>query len=160
MKQPFTLTRRKGTLPQTGPAIPHQQLSQIAPAELQEQLWQRMSELGHVITGHSNISMHDTRALHLESSHAQGPRTAFMIGTEFAHLHGHHDGSLHMALPPNLVRQVVLLGWGEVHPIARSSPNPTLLMVFGPRNAQELEIVWQLVALSYNYARGINQTLA
>jgi phospholipase/carboxylesterase len=146
------LPKRKGPKPQTGPAIPHQQLSQIAPITLQQQLWDRMQHLAHIIQGRSYVSMPDTRALHMEPDHAKGPRTAFMMGTEFCHLHGPSDGSLHMALPPKVVAEVIATGWGEVHPIVRDSHNPTLVMVYGPRDDDELEIAWELVQRSYNYA--------
>ena len=39
------LSGRSGERPRTGPEIPHQQLDQIAPAELQQELWRRMAAL-------------------------------------------------------------------------------------------------------------------
>src|SRR5919204_5511596 len=89
------LPERRGPRPRTGPAIPHQQLSQTAPPELQEELWRRMSELDGVRTGRSGVSLPDTRALHLEPGLAAGPRGAVMVGTEFAPLHGKPHGSPH-----------------------------------------------------------------
>src|SRR4051794_34514646 len=83
---------RSGPRPQTGPAIPHQQLTQIAPALLQEELWRRMTGLEGVRTGRSGVSLPDTRALHLDHGLAAGPREAFMVGTEFAHIHSRGDG--------------------------------------------------------------------
>lgn len=148
------LTARTGQKPATGPVIPHQQLSQNAPVDLQESLWQRMIQLPHVITGPSLVSAHDTRALHLQPAYARGPAGSLMVGTEFAHLHGPGDGSLHMMLPPALVTDIIAKGWGEVHPIARSQPSPALVMIFGPRDADELETVWQLVRASYDFAAG------
>ncbi|MEV8021355.1 luciferase family protein [Streptomyces sp. NPDC086554] len=147
------LSSRSGPKPRTGPAIPHQQLSQIAPAELQEQLWSRMLTLAGATAGRSNISFPETRALHLAPEAAAGPAEAFLIGTEFAHLHGVEDGSLHLALPESEAQEVVAAGWGELHPLAREGRRPpTLLMVFGPRDEHELEIVWELVRRSHRFA--------
>ena len=149
------LPERPGERPKTGPAIPHQQLSQNAPASLQEELWGRMSGLEGVRTGPSGVSLPETRALHLDRELAGGPPEAFMVGTEFAHLHGSEDGSLHLSLPSDLAREAIERGWAELHPLARSGQLPqTLVMVYGPRESGELETVWRLVAASYEYARG------
>ncbi|MFH0352403.1 MAG: hypothetical protein ACHBMF_10820 [Chromatiales bacterium] len=43
---------------------------------------------------------------------------------------------------------VLVHGWGEPHPISGT------MMVFGPRDAEELEIVLGIVRASYDYARG------
>jgi phospholipase/carboxylesterase len=149
---------RRGPAPKTGPAIPHQQLSQNAPVGLQEQLWQRMLALPGVRSGPSGISAPDTRALHLEPGVATGPGAAFLIGTEFAHIHGPADGSLHLTLPPDEVNELQRFGWGELHPIARDGLRPaTLVMVFGPRDADELGVVWQFVQRSFAYATGARE---
>ncbi|HSD24113.1 MAG TPA: luciferase family protein [Solirubrobacterales bacterium] len=150
-----SIPERAGPRPTTGPAMPHQQLSGNAPAPLQEELWRRMSALEGVRTGPSGVSLPETRALHLDSELAAGPPEAFMVGTEFAHLHGPADGSLHMALPPDLAQEAIARGWAELHPLARAGRVPeTLVMVYGPRDDEELETVWRLVAASYANARG------
>lgn len=146
------LPARQGPAPRTGPAIPHQQLSQTAPVELQERLWQRMLTLDGVTAGPSGISFPETRALHLDADRATGPGAAYLIGTEFAHLHGPADGSLHLTLPEPVVAEVTRQGWGELHPIARDGLRPpTLMMLFGPRDEAELETIWSLVQRSHTY---------
>ncbi|MFF7944056.1 luciferase family protein [Nocardia gamkensis] len=147
------LPRRSGDRPRTRAHNPHQQLDQIAPAELQEQLWSRMTTLDGVLLGRSGVSLPDTRALHLRPAIAQGPGEAYLAGTEFAHLHGHGDGSLHMCLPEDVVAQAVRQGWAEAHPMSRQGYLPgTLVMVYGPRDREELDVVWQLVRISHRFA--------
>jgi hypothetical protein len=154
-KKPLELPTRSGERPTTGPEIPHQQLDQTAPAELQEELWRRMAALEGVRTGRSGISLPQTRALHLEPALALGPPDAFMVGTEFAHVHGAIDGSLHATLPPEVLAQAIERGWAEPHPLARRGViPPTHVMIYGPRDEAELETVWQLVEVSYAFARG------
>ena len=157
------LPERRGDRPKTSPEIPHQQFSQNAPSWLQEELWNRMSALDGVQEGRSNVSLSDTRALHLDPRLAQGPREAFMdrtlgsnlAGTEFAHLHGPTDGSLHLMLPVSVARDAIENGWSELHPMARRGAAPqTLVMLYGPRDREELEIVWRLIKASYAFARG------
>jgi phospholipase/carboxylesterase len=73
-----------------------------------------------------------------------------MIGREFAHLHPPADGSLHMSLPPEIVEAVVDNGWAELHPLAGKHGLPgNIVMVYGPRDEAELEIVAALVRASH-----------
>jgi hypothetical protein len=114
-----------------------------------------MTELDGVRPGESGISAPTTRALHLDAALALGPPPAFIVGTEFAHLHGGGDGSLHATLPEALAGIAIGQGWGELHPVARAGRRPpTLVMLYSPRNASELESVWRLVQASYAFARG------
>jgi hypothetical protein len=114
-----------------------------------------MAALDGVRTGRSGVSMPDTRALHLDPALALGLPEAFMVGTEFAHLHGSSDGSLHAVLPPDAATIAIEKGWAEFHPLARRRMLPaTIVMIYGPRDEAELETVWQLVEISYAFARG------
>lgn len=111
--------------------------------------------LENVRAGRSGVSLPDTRALHLDPSSASGPREAYLTGTEFAHLHGAADGSLHVALPRAEAGEAIEKGWAELHPLARQGMfPPTLVMLYGPRDEAELETIWQLVQVSYAFARG------
>jgi phospholipase/carboxylesterase len=133
--------------------MPHQQLTQTAPVELQEALFERAAALPAVIVGRSHVSVPGARAFHLQPSDA-GREEAFMTGGEFAHLHPHSDGSLHLILPEPEARAVIDRGWGEFHPLVlQGIMQPTNLMVYGPRDPAELETVWQILKASYNNAR-------
>ncbi|MFD5829849.1 luciferase family protein [Lentzea sp. NPDC060358] len=148
-----TVPPRTGPRPATTPQTPHVQLDQFGPAEVQAALWSRMAALAGVRTGPSGISLPSSRALHLDPAAAKGPADAFLVGTEFAHLHGDGSGSLHLALPTALAQEVIASGRGEQHPaVALGLAHPTLVMLFGPRDADELEVVWQLVRASHAYA--------
>lgn len=134
--------------PTRGRARPHSQLSQNAPPDLQEELFARARALPGVTVGASHVSVPGARAFHLERSVAGGPPEAFQAGTEFAHIHPAHDGSLHLTLPPPLYEEVLEKGWGEPHPISGT------MMLFGPRDEAELEVVWQILQASYRFATG------
>lgn len=149
------LPARRGDRPRTHPVTPHEQLDQNAPREMQEALYERMRNLPGVVEGRSNVSLPTSRALHLDLRAGSGPWTAFMVGREFAHLHGYHDGSMHLALPPELRDEAIEKGWGELHPVAGKYGVPdTAVMTYGPRDEEELEIAWGFVEASYDYARG------
>lgn len=132
--------------PSTDRPFPHQQLDQNSPLVMQEALFQRVIELAGITVGRSLVSLPDARAFHLDPDLARGPRQAFQRGTEFAHIHADYDGSLHLTLPPELYDRVLETGWGQPHPISGT------MMLFGPRDEGELEVVWGIVRESYRYA--------
>lgn len=99
--------------------------------------------------------MPGARALVLSPEAARGPREAFLIGREFAHLHPLPDGSLHVALPPEVAAEAIARGWAEVHPAARMGLIPeNVVMVYAPRDAAEIGVVLDLVRSALAFARG------
>jgi uncharacterized protein (TIGR00369 family) len=148
---PWTVPVRRGPPPKTTHPTrdqpgPHQQLSDTAPRHLQDELMRRVRTLPEVEVGWSAISVPYARGFHLKPHAAKGPAEAFQRGSEFGHLHPEHDGSLHLNLPPALYDEVLRAGWGEPHPISGT------MLVFGPRDELELEVVWRLVRASYDWA--------
>ena len=115
-----------------------------------------MQDLPYVSPGQSVIAGR-VRALHLDRRAAHGPREAFAPdgGTEFAHLHGVRDGSLHLTLPPATARAAIAAGWAEFHPVVLAGLSDiSLVMIYGPRDSDELETVFRFVELSHAYATG------
>ena len=134
---------------------PHRQLTQIAPVELQAQVVARGRAMPGTFVCPSLVSLPGSQAFVLDDSTPTPASAVFMVAREFAHIHPPVDGSLHMVLPPHIVRQVVERGWGEQHPVARLGLLPiTTLMIYGPRDPEELEVVLRLLAASWSYARG------
>ena len=141
-----TMTRREGPPPEVIGPRPHAQRSQNAPAALQEELVRRALELPGVSEADSRVSVPGARAFVLDEASAHGPREAFQVEHEFAHIHPSEDGSLHMTLPDQVAEAAYAAGWGEPHPISGTP------LIFGPRDEAELEIVWGLLRSSYEYA--------
>lgn len=102
-------------VPRTRAGIPHQQLDQIAPAAMQEALWSRMLM-------RPGDGQPDVASGHARPAAESGDRAGTAVGlrarrsTEFAHLHGRPDGSLHMNLPIDVVESAIAAGWAELHP--------------------------------------------
>lgn len=150
----FLDTRRIGPRPRTTPTNPHTQLDQNAPSHLQERVFEMARSLAGVAVGPSTVSVPGARAFHLPGS-SQSAREAFMIEREFAHIHPPGDGSLHMALPPAIVDVVIDNGWAERHPLAGRYGLPAnIVMVYGPRDEDELAVVSDLVRASHAFAAG------
>ncbi len=68
-------------------------------------------------------------------------------GRKFAHPPPDHDGSLHLTLPPGMTGGWRTRGGGNPLPVSPST------MVDGLRDENELELVWQLLLISYRFAR-------
>lgn len=149
-----TLIERRGPRPRTTTTNPHMQLEQNAPAALWAELGRRAFALPEVEERPSLVSVAGARALWLRDGLPSGPREAFMVGREFAHIHPLPEGSMHMALPPDLAREAIDRGWAEQHPVARMGHIPeNIVMVYGPRDAEELEIAWKLLQASCVFAQ-------
>ena len=136
---------------------------------MQNRLLEMMAALDGARIG-ASFAEAGTRALLLDAAYSRGPRDqAFLTGDEFAHLHLQPgDGALHMTLPEADIESAEHMGWGERHPLAgKTVAEPhvgreaqTLMvpwsnvLIFGPRDGDELKIVWRLVLKSYAFARG------
>jgi hypothetical protein len=93
--------------------------------------------------------------LWLDDASPEGPPEAFMVGREFAHLHPAPDQSLHAMLPPALAAEAIAAGWAELHPVARMGLIPeTAVMIYAPRDDEELDVVEGLVRAAHAFARG------
>lgn len=150
------LPPRSGARPRTTPTNPHTQLDQQPDDDRPRRLLEdRLARLPHVLWRPSRISVPGARALTLSPEAAQGPPEAFMIDTEFAHLHPDSDHSLHLVLPPDVASGMIEAGWAEQHPVARRGLIPSgTVMVYAPRDEEEVGVVSQIVAVSLAYARG------
>ena len=77
-------------------------------------------------------------------------------GRGVAHPHPSYDGSLHLALPADLAADVSRKGWGRPHMWAGTRISPGFVMVYGPRDEDELATVQAVVAASHASASGID----
>jgi hypothetical protein len=152
---PSSLPTRTGERPRTTPTNPHTQLDQ-QPSDLHwvDELARRVFSLPGVVEEPSRISVPGARALVLGPDEPIGPPEAFLIEREFAHLHPDPDHSLHAMLPPETVTEAVAAGWAEPHPVALRGLIPsTAVMLYAPRDAEELDVVERLVRASHAFAR-------
>ena len=151
----FELPMRVGPRPTTTDCAPHEQVSQNSTPEIHAAFKRSAFELPFVERRASAISVPGAEALVLPHAHACGPREAFMIGREFAHVHPAHDGSSHLMLPLAAVEELIAKGWGEPHPMARLGYIPaTAVMAFAPRDENEVDVMLRLLTTSWDFARG------
>ena len=149
------LPERRGPRPRTTPTNPHMQLDQQPDPAITAALADALFALPGVFERPSAISVPGARALWLAPSDARGPRDAYLVGGEFAHLHPRPDSSLHAALPPSLASEAIARGWAEIHPVARMGLIPeNVVMIYAPRDDSELQLVLDLIRSSLAFARG------
>jgi hypothetical protein len=151
-----SLVTRLGDRPRTSTEVPHRQLSQHATPRLWNNLAEAIFALPGVVEGPSSVGTPSSRAVLLEDLleplSAETSLAPVAERLEPVHLHGVEDTSLHLCLPADRAHEVCIFGWGEPH---RYAARPTDIMVYGPRDAEELQVVLGLVRESLAFARGV-----
>lgn len=147
---------RSGPPPEATTTVPQRQLTQNAPAELQELLWKRLSALGGVSTAPATVGPPGTRSLLLDRATTTGPDAAYVLPAagEFAHLHPDPDGSVHVALPDALAYDAIAKGWAVPHPLAGVRVAAGMVLVPGPRDAAEVDVVAGIGTAAHRHASG------
>ena len=126
---------------------------------MQEELLAAVSALPGVQIVATEFSLAGSLGWRLEGSFAQGPEDAFIRQSpEFGHQHQPADGSMHMLLPVEFSAIALGKGWGVIHPLndSISGANSDYVMIFGPRDQDELKTIWTIAQVSYYYARGLS----
>ena len=149
------LPQRSGPKPDTTSRLPHSQLNQHGSDHVIEELHRWCFSLPEIDNEPSGISVPGARAMVVHEG-CQCNQEAFMVGREFAHIHPHPDnGSMHVVLPAEDAVRTVENGWGEDHYLVTQGQWPKgLIMVFSPRDEDELEAVKNIVRKSYEHAMG------
>jgi hypothetical protein len=146
---------RPGPEPTITEEEPQEQLDQLGSGELWDELVRRSNELPGVSERDSAISVKGARAFWLDKEYVKGPGDSLIIETEFAHIHPRPDSSWHLQLPYELALMAVSGGWGRIHTVVWMGDAPAnSMMLYAPRNTDEMEVVWVLVEESYRYATG------
>jgi hypothetical protein len=151
---PDDFPARSGPRPATTPVNPHTQLDQNAPVELQDRLRDHGLSLPGVRAGRSNVSVPGAVAFFLDDP----PRPAALpdlFGGEWGHIHPRHDGSLHLNLPTPAAERLIELGWAEFHHVVEQGlVPPIVIMLYGPRDEDELTVAKHVVEIAYLAAGG------
>jgi hypothetical protein len=153
------LPPRRGVRPRTIPCAPHSQVDQIVPnaRQLAAALIERLVGLDQVTLGHSLRAPPGSVGFYLDAAACCDNANAFLLGDEFAHVHLEDDCSLHAILPEPLRRAAIDAGWAEPHPLAgQPTVSPDTVMLYAPRDAEEVEVLAALVRASWANARGLN----
>jgi hypothetical protein len=145
---------RSGPKPSTTPDNPHTQLDQNAPVELQDRLRDHALGLPGVRRGASQVSVPGAVAFYLDEP-GEAPTIPQLFSAEWGHIHPPYDGSLHINVPTELAEQLIAQGWAEYHNVVtRGLVPPIVIMLFGPRDENELAVTKAIVEEAYLAAGG------
>ena len=151
---------REGPPPTTPDGIPHQQHDQNAPLAMQQRLMSAIFTLPGILVVPTPFSLAGSQGWRLLGDFARGPDDAFISteSLEFGHLHRPSDGSMHMLLPSAFSMVALEKGWGIIHPLSDqiSGENTEYVMIYGPRDDEELQTIWIIAQISYYFARGVS----
>ena len=147
---------RAGVRPKTTDTNPHMQLTQ-QPGDLSfiKELMDWAFKMSHISRQPSGISVPGAVAMCMDDDHTCKSCNAFMVGTEFAHFHPDPDYSMHLSLTKKDAELIILNGWGEWHPmITRGILPPNIVMLYAPRDRDELQVAKFILSRSYAFATG------
>ena len=145
------LPQRRGQRPRLGRhPVPHRQVTQMPDESIKQatrQLFDRFVQrrAAQVHYANSFYERNNPAVIVTDLQHAH-PIVKLTQG-EAAHWHP-IDGSMHMIFSASDAKQIIEKGWGERHGLAgvpRYTLPDTYLMVYAPRNEQELGIIEQLL---------------
>jgi phospholipase/carboxylesterase len=148
----FPIPARRGPRPQVQQGMPHTQIGVQPVPEVNAELHRRAFALPGVAARATIISVPGARALWLDEAMELAHPEVIVAGREFTHIHP--DGSLHLPLPAQRASEAIAAGWAEPHPVARMMGVDGLVLVFTPRDFDELEVVWGLLLDSYCHVTG------
>ena len=127
---------------------------------MQDALRASMDALPGLYVIDTQFSLAGSLGWRLERDFGTGPDDAFITTEtlEFGHQHQPLDGSMHMLLPSAFSAVALEKGWGIIHPLndSISGENSEYVMIFGPRDENELQTIWIVAQISYYYARGLS----
>lgn len=152
------LPERSGPRPEIAGIAPQRQLDQPGCSQMYYTLRASLQNLAvkDEDTFRIGTSCFEKKGLAL---FARNPINATCRG-EVCHVH-HSDRSMHMNLHPDDAKVVLEMGWGERHPLSRggwmSAYVPReFVMVYAPRNWEELEAVCRIIKAAGYWVTGDN----
>ena len=150
--QTLDLPPRPGEQPSVTDGVPHIQLDQTSSDALLSELAAWAFSLDGIVELPSLASLPGARALTVAPGLPLNSG-AMLVAREFAHIHPQpNGGSLHLRLPAAAAQEVVDKGWGEYHPFAINGSIPNLVMVYAPRDDEDLGAVKAIIEASVAFA--------
>ncbi len=158
MTKSFELPFRAGEAPTIGEQPPQLQFSDLGPDSIKLALieW-AFSSFPNVREHETMISVKESRALWLDEGIQEAHVDAFMPpagSREFCHLH--QDGSVHAVVNIPIEQQIVNKKWGVRHMYYDRGVKE--MLVYAPRNEDELTVMKRIIVESYRYASGDLET--
>ncbi|KAH7915649.1 hypothetical protein BJ138DRAFT_1109523 [Hygrophoropsis aurantiaca] len=157
------IPERRGDRPRTGwHFLPHRQTTKHPSDDVKERLkamfYKHAAENPQLveIAVSPHERMHD--AMVISASRPSPHKVADHAMREIAHFHPEIDFSLHVTLSPKDCKLAIERGWGERHPLSGTIALPKeYLLVYAPRNDEELDVVERIVVATIGYMTGTKE---
>ncbi|MGX1930951.1 luciferase domain-containing protein [Flagellimonas sp. 2504JD4-2] len=154
-KTGFSLPLRRGEPPEVGQEPPQLQYSDKSPREIYETLKEWMfNTFPKVRKEKTRISVKSSIAMWLDEDENVAHEDAFMPpagSREFTHLH--LDGSIHTIVSMEVEEEIIGKKWGVRHMYYDRGVKE--ILVYAPRNLEELIVLKSIVIKSYEYVTGL-----
>lgn len=151
----ITLPMRIGEAPEIGKVPPQLQFTDKSPREIYQKLHDWMfSIFPKVRKEPTRISVPSSIAMWFDENEDVGHIDAFMPppgSREFTHLH--LDGSIHTVVGTEVENEILVKKWGVRHMYYNQGVKE--ILVYAPRNEEELEVLKKIIIKSYEYASGL-----
>ncbi|KAF2276109.1 uncharacterized protein EI97DRAFT_398768 [Westerdykella ornata] len=155
---PTSLPKRHGPRPVIRGIAPQRQKTDISPPHIYQAF---VHELQLLAADPENLLVERTSCFEKHSSglFSTAPITR-TCGGEVCHVHP-SDGSLHLTLHPADARILIEAGRGERHPLAKGGwfrrfVPKEFVLVYAPRDAEEVRVVREVVAASVWWVSGLD----
>ncbi|TLS30012.1 hypothetical protein PpBr36_02671, partial [Pyricularia pennisetigena] len=164
------LSVRRGERATLGGIAPHRQLSQYAPEHMRVHMqnlfnnvvdqYPELLEMKKSLYERHHDALFVSPNL-LQSPDSPVPATARLAHGEIGHMHT--DLSVHLYLSPADARQIIQKKWGERHRLSVPKTSwfknmfgvaDTYLMIYGPRDEEEMEVFKVILARSISFMTG------
>ncbi len=157
IKMLVDLPKREGVKPTIAPfAVPHRQMNQHNDSTIrnkQKQIFDtQVTDANYNLIYKMSYLEKHSPGIFLKDS-ASGNQTVVPVShAEVGHIHP-TDGSMHIILSPSDTKEVIEKGWGELHGLAgQGAAAKTYMMIYSPRNEEELEITKRILEAAVKYA--------
>ena len=157
IKSLVDLPKREGQRPTVAPfAVPHRQINQhndtVIRVKQKKVFDDKVVNSNNSLIYKTSYLENNSPGIFLKDS-ASGNQTIVPIShAEVGHIHM-FDGSIHIILSPSDTKEVIEKGWGELHGLAgQGRAAKTYLMIYSPRNEQELQITKIILEAAVKYA--------
>ena len=151
----FSIPKRMGEAPRIGQVPPQLQFSDQSPRDIYQEFHDWMfNTFPKVRKETTRISVPTSIAMWLDENEEVGHIDAFMPpsgGREFTHLH--LDGSIHTVVDTYVEDEIIRKNWGVRHMYYNQGVKE--ILVYAPRNREELKTLKTIVVKSYEYATGL-----
>ena len=128
-------------------------ISPVSSAEIQSGI----GEVGSTTTlcGDESLPVRGKASALKGSQNPKRIQTTCGYPPEIAHMHG-TDGSLHVTLHPLDVAYILKRGWGERHPLAGRWLGSGFMMIYAPRDEEELKVILEIVQAGARWVGGVD----